>query len=65
MVRMTPPIPNHSLSEFNLKNFLSVTEFAKYKGVSSQRIRKLIQNKQIWAEKVGKQWIIGKNQEWR
>ena len=46
-----------------LNNFVSVTQFAKLKGVSPQAIRKAILNKRIWAEKVGKQWIIGKNQE--
>ena len=48
-----------------LRNFLSVTEFAKHKGVSTQRIRKLIKDKRIWAEKVGKQWIVGKGQDWK
>ena len=52
-------------SSLSLRNFLSVTEFADLKGVSTQRIRKLISQKRIWAEKFGKQWIVGKEQDWR
>lgn len=46
------------------ENFVTVSQFAKLKGVTTQAIRKAIKEKRIWAEKVGCQWIIGRNQEY-
>ena len=43
-------------------NFLSVTEFAKKECVTGAAVRKAIKDRRIWAEKVGKQWVIGKEQ---
>lgn len=45
-----------------LSNFVSVTQFAKLKGVTPQAVRKAIKEKRIWAEKVGCQWIVGRGQ---
>lgn len=44
------------------ENFISVKEFAKQEGVSTQAVRKAIAERRIFAEKVGFSWIVGKGQ---
>lgn len=51
-----------SQDNLTLRNFLSTLEFSKKEGITPQAVRKAIKEKRIWAEKVGKQWVIGKEQ---
>lgn len=46
-------------------DYLSVKQFAQLKGVSQQRIRKLILEGRIQAVKVGSQWIIHSVATWQ
>lgn len=44
------------------ESFLSVTQYAKKQGVSTQRIRKLISDGRLSCGKIGKQWVIPANE---
>ena len=44
-------------------NYMTVTEYAKLKGVSRQYVRWLAKKGKIKAEKLGKAWVINKDQE--
>ena len=46
----------------NIKDYLTVPEFARLAGVTDQAVRKAIAEKRIKAEKVGRQWLIKKRE---
>lgn len=46
----------------SVSDLISVSEFAKFKGITSQAVRKAIKEYRIEAVKVGCQWVIKKEE---
>ena len=52
----------HSMTMVDIKDYLTVPEFAKRAGVTDQAIRKAIADKRVKADKIGRQWLIRKSE---